>query len=141
MNIFQEDKNCFTPFYMSNQTRQCQPVLFDPQEAISLGNLFKDLYMSYQGFSNYCLQPENARQQALSEVQMYYFVAHEINLYLDTHPHDEKMIQLYEQYIQKAKQRQDVFEKRFGPLEVQNTQNKIPFEWIQGPWPWEYQKD
>ena len=102
MNIFQEDKNCFSPFYMSNQTRQCQPVLFDPQEAISLGNLFKDLYLSYQGFSNYCLQPENARQQALLEVQMYYFVAHEINLYLDMHPHDEKMIQLYEQYIQKA---------------------------------------
>ena len=141
MNIFQEDKNCFTPFYMSNQTRQCQPVLFDPQEAISLGNLFKDLYMSYQGFSNYCLQPENARQQALLEVQMYYFVAHEINLYLDTHPHDEKMIQLYEQYIQKAKQSQNAFEKKYGPLEVQNTQNKIPFEWIQGPWPWEYQKD
>lgn len=141
MNIFQEDKNCFSPFYMSNQTRQCQPVLFDSQEAISLGNLFKDLYMSYQGFSNYCLQPENARQQALLEVQMYYFVAHEINLFLDTHPHDEKMIQLYEQYIQKAKQSQDVFEKRYGPLEVQNTQNKIPFEWIQGPWPWEYQKD
>ncbi|MEE0778122.1 spore coat protein CotJB [Massilimicrobiota sp. An142] len=141
MNIFQEDKNCFSPFYMSNQTRQSQPVLFDPQEAISLGNLFKDLYMSYQGFSNYCLQPENARQQALLEVQMYYFVAHEINLYLDMHPHDEKMIQLYEQYIQKAKQSQDVFEKRYGPLEVQNTQNKIPFEWIQGPWPWEYQKD
>ena len=141
MNIFQEDKNCFSPFYMSNQTRQCQPVLFDAQEAISLGNLFKDLYMSYQGFSNYCLQPENARQQALLEVQMYYFVAHEINLYLDMHPHDEKMIQLYEQYIQKAKQSQDVFEKRYGPLEVQNTQNKIPFEWIQGPWPWEYQKD
>ena len=121
MNFFQEDKNCFSPFYMSNQTRQCQPVLFDPQEAISLA--------------------ENARQQALLEVQMYYFVAHEINLYLDTHPHDEKMIQLYEQYIQKAKQSQDVFEKRYGPLEVQNTQNKIPFEWIQGPWPWEYQKD
>lgn len=141
MNIFQEDKNCFSPFYMSNQTRHSQPVLFDPQEAISLGNLFKDLYMSYQGFSNYCLQPENARQQALLEVQMYYFVAHEINLYLDMHPHDEKMIQLYEQYIQKAKQSQDVFEKRYGPLEVQNTQNKIPFEWIQGPWPWEYQKD
>ena len=141
MNIFQEDKNCFSPFYMSNQTRQYQPVLFDPQEAISLGNLFKDLYMSYQGFSNYCLQPENARQQALLEVQMYYFVAHEINLYLDTHPNDEKMIQLYQDYIQKAKQSQDVFEKRYGPLEVQNTQNKIPFEWIQGPWPWEYQKD
>lgn len=141
MNFFQEDKNCFSPFYMSNQTRQCKPVLFDPQEAISLGNLFKDLYMSYQGFSNYCLQPENARQQALLEVQMYYFVAHEINLYLDTHPHDEKMIQLYEQYIQKAKQSQNAFEKKYGPLEVQNTQNKIPFEWIQGPWPWEYQKD
>ena len=30
--------------------------LFNADEAINLGNLFKDLYMSYQGFSNYCLK-------------------------------------------------------------------------------------
>lgn len=141
MNIFQEDKSYFSPFYTPQHSRQCQPVLFEPQEAITLGNLFKDLYMSYQGFSNYCLQPENNRQHALLEVQMYNFIAHEINLYLDTHPDDHNMIQLYQEYVEKAKKAQMTFEKKYGPLEVQNSENKVPFDWLQGPWPWEYQQD
>ena len=87
MNIFQDNQNCFQPYFMNNAIQQEKnPKLFDPQEAIMLGNLFKDLYMTYNGFSNYCLQPQNRRQQALLEVQMYGFVAHEINLYLDMHP-------------------------------------------------------
>ena len=141
MNIFQEDKNFYSPFYTPHYSRHTKPSLFEPQEAIMLGNLFKDLYMSYQGFSNYCLQPENERQQFLLELQMYNFVAHEINLYLDTHPDDEKMIQLYQEYVQKGQQAQDAFEKKFGILYVQNTQDHVPFEWLEGPWPWEFQKD
>lgn len=141
MNIFQEDQNYYSPFYMGNRSRQCPPALFEPQEAITLGNLFKNLYMSYQGFSNYCIQPENARQQALLEVQMYHFIAHEMNLYLDTHPDDTKMMKLYEENVKKGQQAQLAFEQKYGPLQVQNTDSKIPFEWLQGPWPWEYQTD
>lgn len=141
MNIFQEGKNYYSPFYIENFSRQCPPVLFEPQEAITLGNLFKNLYMSYQGFSNYCIQPENARQKALLEVQMYHFITHEINLYLDTHPDDTKMIKLYEENIKKGQQAQLAFEKKYGPLQVENIDSKIPFEWLQGPWPWEYQID
>ena len=104
-----------------------------------LGNLFKDLYMTYNGFSNYCLQPHNRRQQALLEVQMYGFVAHEINLYLDMHPNNQRMVELYTEYAKKAKEATAAYEKEFGPLSVQDTPNKTPFEWVQGPWPWEYQ--
>lgn len=104
-----------------------------------LGNLFKNLYMSYHGFSNYCLQPQSQRQKALLEVQMYAFIAHEINLFLDTHPDNQRMIKLYVDYANKAKDAQKTFEKDYGPLSVQNTTDKIPFEWVDGPWPWEYQ--
>ena len=93
MNIFQDNQNCFQPYFMNNAIQQEKnPKLFDPQEAIMLGNLFKDLYMTYNGFSNYCLQPHNRRQQALLEVQMYGFVAHEINLYLDMHPNNQRIV-------------------------------------------------
>ena len=104
-----------------------------------LGNLFKELYMSWNGFSNYCLQPENRRQQALLEVQMFDFVAHEINLYLDTHPKNQRMIQLYHEYVDKANQARENFEKEFGPLFVTNSQSENNFDWIKGPWPWDYQ--
>lgn len=139
MNIFQDNQTCFQPFYMPEQQTERNPKLFDPQEAIMLGNLFKDLYMSYCGFSNYCLQPQTKRQQALLEVQMYDFVAHEINLYLDMHGQNQRMVELYTEYAKKAKNAKKAFEQEFGPLSVQDSSNKIPFEWVQGPWPWEYQ--
>ncbi len=119
-----------TLFYEQRNTTRKNPKLFDPQEAIMLGNLFKDLYMTYNGFSNYCLQPHNRRQQALLEVQMYGFVAHEINLYLDMHPNNQRMVELYTEYAKKAKEATAAYEKEFGPLSVQDTPNKTPFEWF-----------
>lgn len=139
MNIFQDNQNCFQSFLTSQNMQSDNPKLFEPQEAFMLGNLFKDLYMTYKGFSNYCVQPMSQREQALLEVQMYDFVAHEINLYLDTHPNNKRMIELYQKYAKKAKEATQAFENQYGPLTVQNSSNKTPFEWVQGPWPWEYQ--
>ncbi len=139
MNIYQDNQNAFQPTFMMKETKKNNPKLFNPEEAFMLGNLFKNLYMSYHGFSNYCLQPQSQRQKALLEVQMYAFIAHEINLFLDTHPDNQRMIKLYVDYANKAKDAQKTFEKDYGPLSVQNTTDKIPFEWVDGPWPWEYQ--
>lgn len=138
MNIFQENQNCFQNFMCPDIP--CQINLFDKEEAFMLGNLFKDLYMSYRGFSNYCLQPDNPRQKALLDVQINEFVAHEINLYLDIYPHDQRMVQLYREFVLKAKEATRRYEKQFGPLMVSHSENKTPFQWVQGPWPWEYQK-
>ena len=139
MNVFQTNQNCYFDAFMKQNHQDINPKLFDAQEAIMLGNLFKELYMSWNGFSNYCLQPENRRQQSLLEVQMFDFVAHEINLYLDTHPKNQRMIQLYHEYVDKANQARENFEKEFGPLFVTNTQSENNFDWIKGPWPWDYQ--
>lgn len=139
MNIFQDNSNCFHPYLATQNNNSSNPKLFDPQEAFMLGNLFKDLYMTYKGFSNYCIQPMSQREQALLEVQIYSFIAHEINLYLDTHPNNKRMIELYQKYAKEAKEKTIAFEKQYNALTVQNSSNEIPFEWVQGPWPWEYQ--
>jgi hypothetical protein len=113
--------------------------LFQSDEAFMLGNLFQDLYQSYKGFSNYIIQPTNQRQQLLLNVQINSFVAHEINLYLDNHPNDLKMIQLYSEYVKKANQAKKEYEKCFGPLNVSDSSTSQPFEWIESPWPWQHQ--
>jgi len=140
MNILQNNQSFFNPYISNNVSVQRNLNLFDPQEAIMLGNLFKDLYMSYKGFSNYCIQPMNQRQKALLDVQMYSFVAHEINLYLDIYPDDQKMIQLYNDFAKKAKEATVAFEQQFGPLTVADSTTENPFQWVQGPWPWEHQQ-
>ena len=140
MNIFQNNQNYFSHSYFTDEKPKDSMLdLFEPQEAFMLGNLFKNLYMTYQGFSNYCLQPMNQRQQALLNVQIYEFAAHEVNLYLDTHPQDQSMLDLYQTLIQKVAKAKQEFEDQFGPLTVKACQTNDPFKWIQGPWPWEYQ--
>ena len=58
---------------------------------------------------------------------------------MDIHPKNQRMVQLYREYADKAKAAKKDFEKEFGPLLVSDSENKVPFQWVQGPWPWEYQ--
>lgn len=138
MNIFQDQYRCFQPANKTCDIKQ-QLQLFEPQVAFMLGNLFKDLYMSYHGFSNYTFQPQTPRQQALLDVQINAFVAHELNLYLDMHPDNQDMLRLFHEFSQKTKEATEVFESQFGPLNVADSCQQIPFDWVQGPWPWEHQ--
>ena len=131
MEIFDNQCSC--------QNEQKDMLLFQPNEAFMLGNLFQDLYQSYKGFSNYCVQSSNERQQMLLNVQINEFVAHEINLYLDNHPNDGRMLRLYHEYVRRAKEARKEFENHYGPLAVQNTNKNIPFQWIEEPWPWQHQ--
>lgn len=139
MNIFQNNFNEYDSCFSIQASDDKYSQLFTPEEAFMLGNLFKNLYMSYQGFSNCCLQPLNQRQRLLLNVQIYQFVAHEINLYLDMHPNNQNMIELYREYVKKAQKATEEFEKNYGPLVVSDASSKCLFEWLQGPWPWEYQ--
>ena len=138
MNIYQDHQNNFNPFLNTRNT-QNNPKLFESDEAFMLGNLFKELYMTYKGFTNYCIQSNNQRQKSLLEVQIYGFVAHEINLFLDIYPDNQRMIDLYVEYANKAREATIAFEEQFGPLTVSDSSNEYPFQWVQGPWPWEYQ--
>ena len=137
MNIFLNEPKQFNPYPMHKKEKTIS--LFDDKEAFMLGNLFKNLYMSYNGFSNYFFQPENDRQKKLALVQMYLFIAHEINLFLDTHPTNEEMIMLYNKYASLYKEAMCEFESVYGPLLVANTNESNPFSWVKGPWPWEHQ--
>lgn len=111
--------------------------LFNADEAINLGNLFKDLYMSYQGFSNYCFQAMNKREKLLFEIQKNNFCAHEINLYLDTHKANNELCQLYHQYLRTSKELTKQYSAEYGPLNISQSNCNNSFEWIKGPWPWE----
>ncbi len=113
--------------------------LFSPDEAINLGNLFKDLYMSYNGFSNYCYSGMNEKTKLLFEIQKYCFCAHELNLYLDNNKNNCELFELYNQYKNKADKLTCLYEEKYGPLSVDASKCERKFNWIKGPWPWERQ--
>ena len=79
-----------------------------------------------------------AKEKLLFDIQSISFAAHDINLYLDTHPNNQSLLLLYKDYIQRKEELMKNYEKKYGPLttmseEIGNNQ----FNWINSPWPWE----
>ena len=101
MEIFNKECGC---------KKAQMPSMFQSNEAFMLGNLFENLYQSYKGFSNYCFQPTNQRQQLLLEVQ-----------------------------INRSQMAKKNYEMNFGPLSVSDSNTQKPFQWILSPWPWQHQ--
>lgn len=72
----------------------------------------------------------------LRRVQEMEFVAIELNLYLDTHPCDEDAVHDFNCAVELLKKYMKEYEDEFGPL-LPMTKSKVPWQWMEGPWPWE----
>ncbi len=77
----------------------------------------------------------NNREAMLKKLSAAQFTLWEIHLYLDTHPWDLSMVEKYNRCMMKYKTLRAEFEDKFCPLTAAKAQG---FEWLKGPWPWEY---
>lgn len=66
------------------------------------------------------------------------FTAIELNLYLDTHPGDQKALMDYNMVSQQLRAAKKQYESQFGPLaNFGEDPSKYPWQWIEEPWPWQ----
>jgi spore coat protein JB len=83
---------------------------------------------------------DNGKQaQLLLQIQQLSFVASELNLYLDTHPQDQRALAMFNQTHQELMRHVRNYEQLYGPLlgygyspAAQNY-----WKWVDSPWPWE----
>ncbi len=110
--------------------------LYDVYNGFIRGNMFPELFNQYKLSRPYDVKGMNEQAKLLTKVDSYSFAAHDINLYLDTHPNDSAMIDLYNQYSADAWAAKNEYESKFGPLFV-NSNEGYPWTWNNTPWPWE----
>lgn len=72
----------------------------------------------------------------LTELMEVGFCLIETNLFLDTHPDDERAVALHNTYAAKYKELTDLYNLKFEPL-TSNDFSKTPWEYINEPWPWD----
>jgi spore coat protein JB len=72
----------------------------------------------------------------LKEIMEVGFVLVETNLYLDTHPTDERALALHNTFSKRYEELTNLYHKKYGPL-TPIEMSKCPWEWIESPWPWE----
>ena len=112
--------------------------LTDPKEGFLKGNLFNNLYDPYKNYKYGMLNPTNKREELLFNILMYKFALTELNLYLNTHPNNSQILNIYNQYLSEEKKLCDEFEKKYGPLTTDSLNlGTNLWNWIKSPWPWE----
>lgn len=114
------------------------PSLFTPSEGYDYGNLFSELYNQYKNYKPNILKASDDREKLLLDLSRTCFAAHELNLYLDTHPNDSSMLALFNDYQSRISEMEKKYESMYGPLNVSSEYlSKTPFMWVNSIWPWE----
>ncbi len=132
------DNNQIDNNYPINYPKDNQEQLFNPIQGLTRGNLFVNLYNAYKNYQPMPLMPMNERDTLLYQIMQYKFALVDLNLYLDTHPNDSKMISLYNKYLTIEKQMCDKYESMYGPLTLDsNYLENNTWNWKNSPWPWE----
>ena len=114
--------------------------LVSEKEGFLRGNMFKDEYVPYKNLTYFDIKPVSERDAKLLNIMNHEFVINDLNLYLDIHPEDKRILEIMEKEINNVKNLKSEYVRMYGPLEVCDTYGES-FKWIRNPWPWEDNDD
>lgn len=72
----------------------------------------------------------------LQELMAADFTLIDLNLYLDTHPYDQRAIALFNSNLERAQKLRETYERMYGPLTIHTPSDRNAWKWINNPWPW-----
>ena len=78
------------------------------------------------------------RNQLLQEYNTMKFAAHDILLFLDTHPFNSEALKAFAHYCRTAKVLKNEYEMKYGALTADAAAVGNSWQWIDSPWPWQY---
>lgn len=107
---------------------------YESSEALSRGTLFPGLDLPFMNIVN-----KNVAVTPLTELMAIDFVAHELELYLDTHKDDRQAFDMYQTFLALASEAHDRYVKKFGPVLQTDMLGMESYKWLDSPWPWDYQ--
>ena len=110
------------------------PARFSRAEALQTGTLFPGLNLPFKAAIQANTKLANT---AMVELMALDFAIKELNLYLDTHPNDQEVLELYWSYIKLAKEGREKYEKMYGPLKSTSLTPEDGYVWLNNPWPWD----
>ncbi|HEY8462711.1 MAG TPA: spore coat protein CotJB [Bacillota bacterium] len=75
--------------------------------------------------------------EMLKQLQALEFTAVDFNLYLDTHPTDQRAFQDFQQTVKQVENLRQNYSRCYGPLTPMDAVHHSTWRWIEEPWPWE----
>ena len=108
---------------------------YQPEKAFSRGTLFPGLDLPLGNIVN-----SDVPDVPMAELMALEFAAHDLSLYLDTHPTDEEAFAVYKDLLSLAEEGRQRYTKMYGPICKTDLASTGKYTWMNGPWPWEYVK-
>ena len=106
---------------------------YDQEKALIRGTLFPGLDLPLGNLVN-----KDAADVPLAELMAIQFAAHDLSLYLDTHAGDREAFVAYKDLLALCKEAEARYAKLVGPITKSDLAGEARFNWLKGPWPWEY---
>ncbi|MDD7771545.1 MAG: spore coat protein CotJB [Firmicutes bacterium] len=123
--------NPYVPFQPEN------PAKYTAKKGFVRGTLFPGLDLPFMGMVNKNEKPATP----LQELQALGFAIYELVLYLDTHQQDRQALELFRDYVRLYQEGKAKYEAQYGPLTAMQAGTGGVYNWVNSPWPWEYQQE
>ncbi len=123
--------------YGDYSNQESKPKLVSVEEGFLRGNLFAKEYKPYKNYQYRKIQAKTKREELLLKIMELSFAINDLNLYLDLHPEDTKMLKKFNELVEHACKYEMEYIKNYGDIEVVDNTSEVKFEWICNPWPWD----
>ncbi|MCR3758111.1 spore coat protein CotJB [Clostridium felsineum] len=78
------------------------------------------------------------KMELLKQIMAVDFAVIDLSLYLNTHPGDKEAIAKHNDLVTQSHMLKGQYQKYYGMLTATNSFSPYPWQWINEPWPWEY---
>lgn len=85
------------------------------------------------------MKDDKNRIELLRQICSLSFMKEDLSLYLNTHPMDKDLLERYNFYVMQCKVVKENYEANYGMLSAHGVSTSYPWQWINEPWPWEYE--
>jgi len=76
-------------------------------------------------------------EDLMKQIMALDFYIIDLQLYMDTHPWDCRAILAYNNTVYKSNMYRNAYERMYGPINVNLSPVKCPWQWTMNPFPWE----
>lgn len=118
--------------------------VYDENEALKNGTIFPELNKPFFAAGDSLNKGENMPDTMLLRIQKVSFAVDDVRLYLDTHPKDEKGLNLLKSLLKKRKELMKEYAEQFYPLTMdcmadiyEKNPDSTCYCWQEGRVPWE----
>jgi len=73
------------------------------------------------------------------ELSAVHMMLEDLQLYLNTHPTDRNAIAKRNVFVNQYKMVMEDYNRNFGMFNQDDSLSTFPWQWIEEPWPWEYE--